>query len=68
MDDEDLYLAQIANKEDDTEKPLYITRYGTIYKRMVSKDEDHVLKRKRVYMQQYRSKMKEKNKNKTLTY
>ena len=68
MDNEDLYLSQIANKEYDAEKPVFITRYGTTYKRMVSKDEDHVLKRKRVYMQQYRSKMKEKNKNKTLTY
>ena len=61
MDNEDLYLAQIANKQEDVEKPLYITRYGIVYKRMVTKDEYHVRERKRLYMQQYRSKMKRKN-------
>ena len=60
MDNEDLYLSQIANKEYDAEKPRYITRYGIIYKRMVSKDDEHVRERKRLYMQQYRSKMKQK--------
>ena len=65
--DESLYLSQIANKED-VEKPRYITRYGIIYKRMVSKDDEHVRLRKRLYMQQYRSKIKEEKKKKTLIY
>ena len=67
-DDESLYLCQIGNKEYDAEKPVYITRYGSVYKRMISKDDEYVRKRKRMYMQQYRSKIKEENKNKTLTY
>ena len=58
MDNEDSYLSQIANKEENVEKPKYITRYGIVYKRMISKDEDHVRERKRLYMRQYRKKKK----------
>ena len=60
MDSEDLYLSQIANKEYDAEKPRYITRYNSVYKRMVSKDDEYIRERKRLYMQQYRSKVKQK--------
>lgn len=58
-DGEGLYLSQIANKED-VEKPKYITRYNSVYKRMVSKDDEYIRERKRLYMQQYRSKVKQK--------
>jgi hypothetical protein len=64
MDNEDLYLSQIANKEYDAEKPRYLTRYNSVYKLMISRDVEYVRERKRLYMQQYRSKMKEEKKKK----
>ena len=62
--DESLYLSQIANKEYDVKKPVYISRYNSVYKLMISRDVEYVRERKRLYMQQYRrSKMKEKRHN-----
>lgn len=64
MDNEDLYLSQIANKEYDAEKPRYLTRYNSVYKLMISRDVEYVRERKKLYMQQYRLKIKEEKKKK----
>ena len=43
------------------ESPLFIKRNGFVYKKQLSRNKEYTDERKRLYMQNYRKKQKEKN-------